>query len=72
MATLAAVFTKIAHPCNGDFMYYHPLMLSTLHNDRMLSTWRVLTDVWFRAIERQCTVQANAVRDFCKRRASAV
>lgn len=47
-------------------MYYHALMLSTLDNDRMISTWRALTDVWFKAIERQRAVQADAVRNFCR------
>jgi hypothetical protein len=50
--------------CDEELMYYHPFMLTTPSNDRLLDTCRALTDVWFDGLERQRALHDAAVKAF--------
>ena len=53
-------------------MYYHPLLVNTADNARLLDTCRAFADVWLDAAAQQREIHRNAIVAFCSAQAESL
>ena len=53
-------------------MYYHPLLVNTHDNARLLDTCRAFADVWLDAAAQQREIHRNAIVAFCSAQAESL